>query len=178
TRQPAPTAAVALARPSPRLEPVTIATLSRSPRSMWPALNGTISVRASRQVVDRPVKGLVFDLELIPREELPLGAEQLGFDKRHNRAFDGASVGERRGRGAGIGRDEAIRAPREDGADGQPVTAAIDLDALRAIDAFSGDLRQLTREHTCREGLAPQTSAPDRSAAKRQIQPRILNPGE
>src|SRR5439155_10802394 len=60
--------------------------------------------------------------------------------------------------------------------DGQLVRIAVDLDALRARDAFLGHLLELRLQPGGREGLAAQPAAAESSPAKRQIDARIVKP--
>src|SRR5205085_2775899 len=72
TRHPSVTSARALARPSPLLEPVTIATFPVSSRSIARLL----AAAATCEVVQCPVERVVRELELVLLEILPLRRQE------------------------------------------------------------------------------------------------------
>src|SRR3954471_6819450 len=119
TRQPSATSERALARPSPRLEPVTTATLSVSPKSItWRAraiprpLRGPLhSARGSfdaptGEIVQAPVPLLDDEAEFVLLHEFFFEREQVGPDERDHRALDRRALREDRIRLVGIGRNE------------------------------------------------------------------------
>src|SRR6186997_2555770 len=73
TRQPSATSARALASPSPRLEPVTIAILSVSPRSIRSA---RLLRPSAGEIVQPPVERLKGHAELVFLDELSLERQQ------------------------------------------------------------------------------------------------------
>src|SRR5476649_252688 len=101
---------------------------------------------AARQVVQRPVERLVGHLKRVLRDELFLGRQQLGLDKREDGALDGTAIREDGARGAGVDGGEVLLAPREDRADANLAGVAVDLDALRAADTLARHFRQLLLE--------------------------------
>src|SRR5471030_2209953 len=171
TRQPSATSARAVARPSPLLDPVTIATLSVSSRS-------TLASPSTREVVQRPVERGVRHLQRILREKFLLDRQQRRLDERERRALDWAARGEQRGRLGGVARRELLLAPREDRADADRAVLAIDGYALRAGHALTRDVGELLLQARARERLAAQPSAADRAAAQRKVHARIVEAGE
>src|SRR5829696_7476999 len=83
TRHPSATSARALASPSPRLDPVTIAILSASERSMQQI--GNLLRPSTREIVQPPVERMIRHLELVLLHEFPLQWEEVGGDERDNR---------------------------------------------------------------------------------------------
>src|SRR4051812_17673956 len=173
TRQPSATSARALASPSPRLEPVTTAILSLRPRSM-PGLFDS----SAGQVVQAPVHLVEHDTELVFRHDVFFERQKIWKDERDDRALDGRTLAECRGRLVGVGPDELRLAPAEDRRDrhlsGEPVEAV----HVAVAHELRLDLAKLPLEPLARVGLAAQTSAADRAASEREVQTRLLELGE
>ena len=94
----------------PRLEPVTMATLSVSARSM-----GRKSFRSSPgEVVEPPVKRLKADLERVFLDELSFEREQMREDEGERRAFDRRALRKWAGSTLVVGGDELGLAPAQD----------------------------------------------------------------
>src|SRR6185436_19624847 len=175
TREPSWTSAVAMASPNPRVEPVTMAIFSASPRSMSA---GCSASAAAGQVVERPVERGVDQLEAVLLEECLLGRQELRQHVRDDRAFDGAAAGEGGRCLVGVGRRELLLAPREDRADVDLGGLPVDADALGARDALGGGLRELLLETRRRKGFAAQPAAAGGAAAEREEDARIVEAGE
>src|SRR5262245_27016922 len=119
TRHPSSTKAAALARPRPRLEPVTIATLSVRLRFMVAADRGErplaglgrLPSAASGEIVQRPVERPKHHHELISGQELLLGGQEPGFDQSEHGALDGATRGKCVGGSVPVRGDKLLRPP-------------------------------------------------------------------
>src|SRR5439155_25697758 len=126
------------------------------------------------EVVQRPVERRVDDLEGVLGDELLFRRQQLRLDERQHGALDRAASGERRRPGVRVGSYELLLAPREDRADFDLAGIALDLDALRAGDALTGDSGELLLEPPRHKGLTAQPSAANGPAAEREIDARIV----
>src|SRR4051812_39890229 len=177
TRQPSATSERALARPSPRLEPVTTATLSVSPKSItWRSRRSFDS--SAGQVVETPVHLLEDEAEFVLLHELLLEREQVGPDERDHRALDRRALRKNRIRLVGIGGHELGFAPAQDRRDQDLVREAVGAIEVPVIDELDLDLGELFLETLRRVSLAAQAAAADGAAAEREEQPRILEPGQ
>src|SRR6185436_3282787 len=110
TLQPSCTSAVAMASPRPLLEPVTTAVLPSS--SSFTEVRSAAA--ATGQVVQRPVKRRIDELEGVLLEHFFLDRQQLRHDERDDGAFDRSAARERRRRGGREPGRELALAPRED----------------------------------------------------------------
>src|SRR3982750_868291 len=177
TRHPSATRERALARPSPRLDPVTTATLSVSPKSItWRSRRSFDS--SAGQVVEAPVHLLENEAEFVLLHELFLEREQVGPDERDHRALDRRPLRKDRIRLVGIGGHELGFAPAQDRRDEDLVREAVGSIEVPVGDELDLDLGELFLETLRGVGLAAQAAAADGAAAEREEQPRILEPGQ
>src|SRR5438093_8455728 len=131
------------------------------------------TVSPSREVVERPVERLVSQLKAVFFEEIPLRLQQLRLDEGQDRALDGTSARVERRRLVGVRRHELFFVPRKDGARRQLVRDRVDLRAA-SHDALARDLGQLFLQTLGRNRLAAKAPSPNRAAAEREVQTRIV----
>src|SRR6266545_67923 len=176
TRQPSATRARALARPSPRLEPVTTATLSVRPRSIETcAVRHAPSLDApAGQVVQAPIHFVKHDAELVLLHEILFEREEMRRDERDDGALDRRALREYWIRLVGIGRDEIRFAPAEDRRDRHLARQPVDMVHVTVGAELRLAFGELFLEAFRGICLAAQPSAAERAAAEREIEARLL----
>src|SRR6266851_4839641 len=171
TRQPSATSARALARPSPRLEPVMTATLSVRPKSIR-----LFDVSAA-EIVQAPVHFEERHPERVLGDELLLGRQQVRHDEGDDGALDRRTLRERR-RGLVVRGDEIGLTPADDRGHGDRVGETIEPIHVAIVDELRLDVVELFVEPVRGIGLAAEPAAADAAATERQVEARLLEVGK